>query len=677
MADRDEAFKKNLLQQNLYQEKLELLYKNLIISVSASLLCAAVVLVAFYRKPHSIFLAYWFGAMVLISAFRLILGSYYSHKNVYTKKSFYLFLATTALSALLWGLAGSLLMPDNQLVEQMIAIIVLAGVTAGGVQSLQASFFSSLIYILLTLTPLCLWIFLQGRVSYTILGMSTTLYLLFLLVVSWRGNQFLDETLRLKHENIDLATNVSDKNKQLQNINQSLIEKETNLRLIHDNAPIGMAIVSLDGKWLNVNNKLCEIVGYAKAELENKTIQALTFQEDLDIDEDKQAKLLNGKVSSYQIEKRYIHKNGQLIWILTNVSLVRDKDNKPLYFISQIQDINDRKQNEKIINSLSNMNEMLQLCHDSIEAYPLITRTANDLFTGLSGGLAIINKTTDEMETVGRWGHHSLLKPSFKYTDCWGFRAGNVYEISDPNRDLICTHFESKPSGGYLCLPLLVQNEVIGILNFSADEENPTTSYQKQIINNFSEIVKLSLANIHLNEALRDQAVRDTLTGLVNRRYLYEWLPKILRHSIDTQRVLCVCMLDIDFFKRVNDEYGHEAGDEVLKFLGHFLRKNVRESDIACRFGGEEFVIILVGSGTAHAVSQMEHIRNEIKTAKIYAQNQLLHKITISVGIAEAPKHGSTITDLIRVADAALYEAKQTGRDKIVVAPTPKLETQV
>lgn len=650
----------NLLKDKIAIENMNLLYKNLLVSVPASLFCATIVFVAFYRIPHTYILIYWYIAMVIITTIRLMLAGFYYTQH-FKQLNLNMFMITTAIAALLWGFAGSILMPENYVIEQMIAVIILAGVTAGAMQSLQANFLTCVIYTVLSLLPLCIWIFLRNNTSYHILGIATSLYLLFLISISWRNNKFLNETLKLKHANIDLVENLS-------TTNQSLIEKENNLRIIHDNAPIGMAIVSLDEKWSNVNNKLCEIVGYNKSELDNSSIQDLTYQDDMEIDEDKKAKLLKGKILSYQVEKRFIHKNGQVIWILINVSLVRDKDNKPLYFITQIEDINDRKQNEKIITGLNNMNEKLQLCHDSIEAYPIIGRTANDLFLELSGGLAIFNKVTNEMETVERWGNNPLLKSFFKYSECWGFRAGNIYEVSNTNNDMICKHFDSAPRGSYICLPLIVQNETIGIISFNSSAENAITSYQKNIINNFSEIVKLSLANIYLNEALRDQSIHDALTGLVNRRYLYEWFPQVLNHIIHTKKTLCFCMIDIDYFKRINDKYGHEAGDELLICIGKILKSNVRESDIACRFGGDEFIIVLLGSDANHAQSQMQHIRDEIYNAKIFSQNQSLPPITLSIGIAEAPRFGNTLKDLLLVADDALYKAKQGGRNKIVVA---------
>lgn len=662
----DKTHNENQFQKQIFDEQSDLLYKNLFISVPSSFLCAAIVFIALYRIHHTALLIDWFIAVIVISVLRLGHATLYILDHHCTPSRFNIFLIMTTVSAALWGVAGSLLMPNEHQIEQMIVVVVIAGVATGGVQSLQSSLAACLIYINLLILPLAGWIFSQNGVGYTILGISVTLYLLFNVAISLRGYKFLKQTIRLKYENSDLAKNLSISNKQQMKINQELLEKENNLRLIHDHAPIGMAIVSLDGEWLNVNNKLCEIVGYSKGELEKLTIQDITYPEDLEIDSDSRAKLLSGKLQSYQTEKRYVTKNNQQVWIVTNVSLVRGKENKPLYYISQIQDINERKQHEIIISLLSEMNGMLQLCQNSEEAYNIVSKTASEIFSGMSGGLAIFSKITNQQEMVGSWGQHPSLKSSFKSEDCWAFRSGNIYIFNDPKKNITCHHFNKDPVSMFICVPLIVQSKVFGMLNFIASPGHTITSYQQQVINNFSEIVKLSLANIQLREALSEQAIHDTLTRLYNRRYLYDVLPQMLQYAIRAKQLLSVCMFDIDFFKRINDVYGHDAGDEVLKYIGDLLKHNLRGTDFACRFGGDEFVVVLIGSDMEHSNKQMEHVRLKLAEAKINNQNHQLPPITLSIGIAEAPRNGETVSEILCAADSALYSAKEAGRNRIV-----------
>ena len=130
---------------------------------------------------------------------------------------------------------------------------------------------------------------------------------------------------------------------------------------------------------------------------------------------------------------------------------------------------------------------------------------------------------------------------------------------------------------------------------------------------------------------------------------------------------LCVCMLDVDYFKGFNDTNGHDAGDEVLKFIGALLKENFRGNDIACRFGGDEFLLVLVEADVYTAFPRMNIIREELKSAKLSSQGSSLPQVTISIGIAQAPDHGSTSREIIRAADRALYQAKQAGRDCVEI----------
>ena len=181
----------------------------------------------------------------------------------------------------------------------------------------------------------------------------------------------------------------------------------------------------------------------------------------------------------------------------------------------------------------------------------------------------------------------------------------------------------------------------------------------------FGNIVKLALANINLRASLSELTLHDPLTNLYNRRYLNEFLSRELIRIAREKYTLCVAMLDIDNFKKFNDTYCHLAGDEVLKTIGQLLTKNFRESDISFRFGGEEFVVVLMNITLDNAITKMDHFRKQLKNTMIYYKDTTLPGITISIGIAEAPQHGATIDEIIKASDHALYAAKEAGKDRV------------
>jgi diguanylate cyclase (GGDEF)-like protein len=182
------------------------------------------------------------------------------------------------------------------------------------------------------------------------------------------------------------------------------------------------------------------------------------------------------------------------------------------------------------------------------------------------------------------------------------------------------------------------------------------------------EAIKLSLSNLKLREKLREQATRDPLTGLFNRRHLEDSLSRELHRARRGKSPLCIAMLDLDHFKNFNDTFGHQAGDLLLRELGQVLREKLRKSDIACRYGGEEFVIVMPDSSLADTCQRVEEIRTLVKKLEIRYGEQLLGTITISAGIAGTREHGGiTMREFLNAADTALYAAKQAGRDRVVV----------
>ena len=180
--------------------------------------------------------------------------------------------------------------------------------------------------------------------------------------------------------------------------------------------------------------------------------------------------------------------------------------------------------------------------------------------------------------------------------------------------------------------------------------------------------ISLALANIRLRETLRHQVVHDALTGLFNRRYLEETLEREIYRGRRKGASLGLIMLDLDHFKHFNDTYGHEAGDNLLRTLGKFLASRVRQEDVACRYGGEEFVLILPEASQEMVKQRAEDIRRGFAKLQVFHRGQVMESVTVSLGVAMFPDHGATGRDVLRAADDAMYRAKAQGRNRVVVA---------
>jgi diguanylate cyclase (GGDEF)-like protein len=182
------------------------------------------------------------------------------------------------------------------------------------------------------------------------------------------------------------------------------------------------------------------------------------------------------------------------------------------------------------------------------------------------------------------------------------------------------------------------------------------------------ERISLALANLRLREVLRSQSIRDPLTGLFNRRYMEESLEREMRRATRNDECVSLLMLDIDHFKQFNDTFGHQAGDTLLRAVGDFLSQRTRGQDVACRYGGEEFVLILAGAAADDGCKRAELLREELKQLTVLHAGQVLGRISVSIGTSAFPGQGATGEELLRAADEALYRAKAEGRDRVVVA---------
>jgi diguanylate cyclase (GGDEF)-like protein/PAS domain S-box-containing protein len=325
------------------------------------------------------------------------------------------------------------------------------------------------------------------------------------------------------------------------------------------------------------------------------------------------------------------------------------------------------KQRDVEMSRVNHMSDLLQACASQVEAYQVIALMAGELFVGHSGFLAVLNPRNRRLETVARWGDESAIVPSFDLNDCWAMRRGQPHEVVDPHGGLVCLHFLDQPATGYLCVPLSVQGETLGLLCLIGAPHDATKGVVKQqLAVTMGEAIKLSLSNLRLREKLREQATLDVLTGLYNRRFLDESLARELHRSLRQKSPLCVAMLDLDHFKRFNDAFGHQAGDLLLREMGRVLRENMRKSDVSCRYGGEEFVLVFPDSTLADTRLRVEQVRSLVGQLELRLGDQRLGKVTLSAGIVQASADGSTPGEMLRAADEALYAAKQAGRDRTV-----------
>jgi diguanylate cyclase (GGDEF)-like protein len=312
------------------------------------------------------------------------------------------------------------------------------------------------------------------------------------------------------------------------------------------------------------------------------------------------------------------------------------------------------------------------------ETSQVIASYCAKLLPDTPGVLYLHRNSRDLLEAQASWGTVTSYAATMEPLECWALKRGQPH-LTCGVEDLGCLHYSAGPraAGGCLCTPLVTQGEVIGLLYLEGMAAEPATrEAQQRLVVRVAEQIALALSNVQLRETLRLQSIIDPLTGLYNRRFMDETLHRELIRAKRKSTSLCLIMLDLDHFKRLNDTFGHDAGDAVLKSAAQLIRQHVRESDLACRFGGEEMIVILPECDTATGMERAEKVRAAIAGLGVQHGGRTLGNITASLGVAVSRDQQQDAEALLRAADQALYEAKHSGRNRVVMAPDGAVAVQ-
>ena len=520
-------------------------------------------------------------------------------------------------------------------------------------------------------------------------------YPVFLLLI----NSFARSQLRLLRLHADAAATALQANRQL----AQTVKKMGGM---FNQAAVGFAILDLDGKWLQVNDKLCAIVGYSEAELLRIDFQTITHPDDLSKDLALAGQVIRGEISSYSLEKRYIRKDRSTVWINLSVSRLPGETPADSFFVSVVEDISARKHAETALTALNvdleqrinrRTNELrlsnqrwqdrsallvriteliglLPSAQDEDEACRIATMYLPRIFPNTAGSLYLGDGEQPDLLERAHWGVPTQTEVAISSDNCWGIRRQQAHLMTTGNSVMRCQHaHQLRPGRASVCLPLMAGGNAVGMLNVewdTADVALDGSDYSPDMVllRTVSEQLTLALTNTRLRMRLQAQALNDPLTGLHNRRHLESFLKHTLAVAQREQGHLSVLLIDIDHFKRFNDEFGHDAGDLVITTVAQALSRSVRGADLAFRYGGEEFVVVLTKADQAAAGQCAERIMASVRTLRLTYAGRALPQVTVSMGLAVYPTDGIGPESLLRGADAALYKAKQGGRNQVVLS---------
>jgi diguanylate cyclase (GGDEF)-like protein/PAS domain S-box-containing protein len=458
---------------------------------------------------------------------------------------------------------------------------------------------------------------------------------------------------------------------------------EARFRTVFERAGVGIALVAPDGSWISMNEALCQIVGYSKAELLQLTFQDITYPEDLDADLHLLQQLVADKIDRYQLEKRYIRKNGSTVWVNLVVTKYVGQKGELDYFVSIIKDIQDRKEAEESLDALrlSLEERVLSRTHDLQEANGKLSfAMAQQLQSELAlrkreAELSMVIENandayvcTDEAGVIIEWNHQAeqtfgwsaseaigcdldelIIPPEMREAHRAGikrYQASGEHKVLNQRLELTALRRDGS------VLPAEVRIRALhieGHVIFSA------------FLHDITERKQAELKREH-------EAGHDALTGLPNRRTLFELIPLAIARANRQRIPLAIVFLDLDGFKAVNDTQGHEAGDAVLCAVAQRLRESVRDTDTVVRLAGDEFTLILefLSGGIQDAQRLAEKLLLRIQAPILIGENTA--HVSASIGLTlYLPGSETTPNQLVSTADAAMYEAKRAGKSRVCV----------
>jgi diguanylate cyclase (GGDEF)-like protein/PAS domain S-box-containing protein len=486
-----------------------------------------------------------------------------------------------------------------------------------------------------------------------------------------------------------------------QQIVAQLAERERFVSQLADALPSMLLFYDLKAaRYLYANRAISAILGYSIADfarLSGAYLALLVHPDDQQQHRQHLVQLRNIRNNEpLSLECRVRHQDGSWRWLsLRTVVFQRDADGTPIQLLGTARDATTQRRAEQALydshqqlqsslvkmerqtnelSLLSELVELLQLCASHEEIVAVLRRSLPLLFAETSGAVALYAVADASFSQALHWGP-SPPPNDCDPSNCWALRYRQLYASDSHPMAPRCRHANPGADQAIICMPIQAHDEIYGILTLhvSSPRSNDQPhlwlrTEQERLAITLASQIALSLANLQLRASLQIMATHDPLTGLLNRRALDDALLRELRRARRSEQPCGIIMLDIDHFKQINDSDGHAVGDLILQLLARLLTEHIRTTDLACRYGGEEFVILLPGANLDESARRAEQLRNAVEQLALAQTGTSMHRMTISLGVSAFPNDGESGPALLAIADAALYAAKRAGRNRVIVS---------
>jgi len=442
--------------------------------------------------------------------------------------------------------------------------------------------------------------------------------------------------------------------------------------LIIDEFPTGMLVADRDGNITFANRTTERLFGYSREELVGQTVEFLVperfrRQHAGERDAFTQAPQVRPMGANRDLVGRC--KDGREIPI--EIGLKPFETAEGFFTLATIVDISERQSRTVQTIERLKLESDLRQCFTVQEAYPHIASLVKRLFPNESGAMFLIDAETGMAGAVVEWGRDGepLTPASFPARECGAIRQGRPFVAEGGTKKKRCSHGPNPPPAACICVPMVAQGEILGIFHVgSGAGQKKWAPAKKHLVEAVADQCAGVVATLREKEKFRLLSMHDALTGLSNRRSMEETLVREIHQAARSHRPLSVIIFDVDHFKQFNDTFGHEGGDALLCEFAALLQRTIRKSDVCCRYGGEEFVVVLPEASQEDTWRVADRVRALTQDIRVTLRQTPLGTTTCSAGVASYPAHGKNSRDLLRSADEALYRAKRGGRNRVEVA---------
>lgn len=461
--------------------------------------------------------------------------------------------------------------------------------------------------------------------------------------------------------------------------------------MVARHAPDGVIISGPDRLALWVNPAFTAQTGYGIDDLRGKAVVDVLRGAETDRKCLQHVDIACTQRREVHTELQLYARDGRVFWVDLKITPVFDALGVHTHFIAHMRDITERKklehQNDEMRQAeelrqserqlLALTSEWLYSAKSFDELLMVVQRAMHTLIPEADGALYIYGTSRSTLDLATSWGTIPEFPPHILPDDCWALRRGRAYAYGLKPIQFTCDHV-TKPGTPYFCLPIIAHGETIGLLHiiFDGFEEDGLMRHMREdVLRNrwdvsliCAEQISLAIANVRLRQELHDKSMRDALTGLWNRRWFMDRALRDFAMAEREGREIGLIMLDVDHFKAFNDQFGHDAGDLVLREVGAILARAATEMIHPCRLGGEEFVILCADMPPADVAALADRIRAALQALRLSNAGIELPEVTVSAGGAMFPAQGRSVEDVLKAADQALYLAKDQGRNCTVMA---------